>query len=302
MNKIYELVADDNFHAKRVDQFLSETIEELTRSNIKNFLVRLSVNGINQKLSYKLRTGDKVLLEIKPEIKGEIPIAEDIPLDIIYSDINYIVINKAPGMVVHPAKGNYTGTMVNALLGTDLIDEEKLDEERPGIVHRLDKDTSGLIIVARNFMAHSYLSELFKDRKITKKYKAIVKGFVNPVEITIENHIGRSSVNRKKMSVVDNGGKEAVTKLKVIKRNQIVSLLDVEIFTGRTHQIRVHLSHLGFPVVGDKLYSRKDSRFGDVGMCLVSYYLSFFDKFSDKHLEFMIDMPEYMIKMVDSFL
>lgn len=292
MKKDYSIQVDEECAGKRLDRAISD-MTELSRSALKTHLTSLLVNGKEEKLSYKCREGDEIeiLLEWEElELK-----AEDISLDIIYEDDNYIVINKPYGMVVHPAAGNFSGTVVNALMGMkkELSTGDDIDEFRPGIVHRLDKETSGLLIVAKNIRAHAYLGELFKERQITKRYRALVKGFYTPSKHTIVNKIGRDCHNRKKMAVVEGRGRESITEVEVLKHYSNYSYLTINLKTGRTHQIRVHLSNHGYPVLGDTIYSRVDRNFKDIPLCLVAYKLEFFDKFSNKTLKFRIDVPEH---------
>lgn len=292
MKKSYSIIVDEEHAGKRLDLSISN-MTDLSRSALKTHLTSLLVNGKKEKLSYKCREGDRVEMELEwhdLELK-----AEKIPLDIIYEDDNYIVINKANGMVVHPAAGNYEGTVVNALMGLkkDLSHGEGIDEFRPGIVHRLDKETSGILVVAKNGASHAYLGELFKERKISKRYRAIVKGFYLPSKHAIISNIGRDSHNRKKMAVVSGRGRESITEVEVIKHYRGYSYLTIDLKTGRTHQIRVHLSHHGFPVLGDTIYSRADRNFKGIPLCLAAYRLEFFDKFSNKTLKFKIELPSH---------
>lgn len=291
MKKQYTLKVDEKSVNKRLDIFISECTE-LTRAEIKKYADIVKVNDKDEKMSYKCRLNDTVDFSIqKSELSFE---PEDIPLNIVYEDQNYIVVNKESGMVVHPAKGNYSQTLVNALLGLKKELSLTEDEFRPGIVHRLDKDTSGLIIVAKNNQAHNYLTGLFQDHDIDKRYYAIVKGRWKYDKLTIENNIGRSKSNRKKMSVLETGGKKAVSHIEPLEIYEHYSVLSIKIETGRTHQIRVHLSDKNYPILGDTVYSRKDSSFKDIKMCLCSYKLSFYDKFSSRILDFTIDMPDFM--------
>jgi 23S rRNA pseudouridine1911/1915/1917 synthase len=283
MIKNYEIVIDESSVGQRLDVVLTNKIEELSRSFLKNHSNSILLNDKQIKLSYKCKLNDKIKLKIDfqdTDLNNVVP--EEIPLDIIFEDENYIVINKKNNMVVHPAKGNYTGTLVNALLGMNKQLADNDEKYRLGIVHRLDKETSGLIIVAKNIFSHQYLSELLKERRIIKKYHAIVKGFFVGTNIKIENNIGRNPKNRKKMAVLKEGGKKSITYIEKTTHFDNYSYLDIRLFTGRTHQIRVHLSNLGYPIVGDIIYSRKDKMYNDIPLCLVAYYLSFFDKFSNK--------------------
>ncbi|HOV15031.1 MAG TPA: RluA family pseudouridine synthase [Spirochaetota bacterium] len=298
MLKKYLININNELVGLRLDVAITKKVENMTRSFLKEHLKMLKVNDKNEKLSYKSKVGDIVYVEVE-EVENIDITPEDIPLDIIYEDKNYIVINKPYGMVVHPAKGNYRGTLVNALMGLKKNLSNTGDVSRLGIVHRLDKDTSGLIIIAKNNQSHSYLQELFAKRMIIKRYHAIVKGFFSPSKITIENIIGRNPNNRKKMAVVASKGKIAITQVVVRKRVKNYSYLNINLKTGRTHQIRVHLSHFGFPILGDPIYSRKDAKFKDIPLCLVAYRISFFDKFSNKQLEFRIDDPIHFKKILD---
>jgi 23S rRNA pseudouridine1911/1915/1917 synthase len=290
------LINDPLLVDKRLDLVLTNETN-LTRSHIKKYLDKLIVNGKKEKLSYKCRYGDNILFSYSYEDSIKI-LPENIPIDIVYEDENYIIVNKDSGIVTHPAKGNWSGTLLNGILGLKKELSDINEEYRMGIVHRLDKDTSGLIILAKNNSAHSYLQELFVKRKIKKYYKAISKGFVTPSIFTIENMIGRDPKNRKKMAVVHSRGKEAITKVKVLKRLKDYSYLLISLKTGRTHQIRVHLSNLGYPILGDSIYGRKDKKYGDIKLCLVSYRVSFFDKFSNINIDVKIGLPKHFKKVI----
>ena len=255
-----------NENGKRLDAYIASQDEEITRTAAQRLIEQgaILVNGKKQKVSYKVSEGDIVTLE---EIEAqEIELkAQDIPIEIVYEDNDIIVVNKPKGMVVHPANGNPDGTLVNAIMS---ICKDSLSgiggEIRPGIVHRLDKDTSGLLIVAKNDKAHVNMSEQIKNHEVKKTYIALVRGIIKENEATIDMPIGRSNSDRKKMAVTKNG-KNAVTHIKVLKRYEKYSLLEVNIETGRTHQIRVHLSHIGYPIIGDYTYSNGKNEFGVVG-------------------------------------
>ncbi len=266
MNKIIELTVDERYDGERLDHFLACAIPEYSRS----FFQKLIKAG---KIKYgsdhcpvtrcTVRKGIKVSVEMPAEREKSL-IAEDIPLDVIYEDEDMLVVNKASGMVVHPAAGNWDGTVVNALMGRDEKFAEKMEDgSRPGIVHRLDKDTSGCLIIAKNTSSQFQLAKLFQERKIKKTYAAIVCGYPPKNKDKIISNIGRHPVNRQKMSVLHKGGRLAVSKYEVIKRGKIenvpVSLLEVQIETGRTHQIRVHLAYNHFPILGDKVYGGKQT-------------------------------------------
>ncbi|HPP03619.1 MAG TPA: RluA family pseudouridine synthase [Spirochaetota bacterium] len=286
-------IEEENFINKRLDKVITEYNKEFSRSFLKKYLKNLKVNNKTEKLSHICKINDFIELEIEYNEEPEDIEKEYIPLDIIYEDENYIVINKKSGMVTHPAKGNWKGTIVNALLYLNKTLSDK-DRYRPGIVHRLDKETSGLLLIAKNNISHEYLTTLFQKREIVKKYHAIVKGNFTKTNLIIKNRIGRDRENRKKMAVLNDGrGKESITIVHLIKNIKNYSYLDIELKTGRTHQIRVHLSYIGYPILGDKIYGRKSREYSDIPLCLNAYYLAFFDKFSNKNLAFEIKDPYF---------
>ena len=279
---------------KRIDAYLSEKLEDTSRVTIQRLIAngKVLVNGKTIKASYKVQTGDNI------QVEGEVPVevslkAQEIPLDIIYEDNDIIVVNKPKGMVVHPANGNPDGTLVNAIMA---ICKDSLSgiggEIRPGIVHRLDKDTSGIIIVAKNDKAHINLSEQIKDHKVKKTYIALVRGIVKENEATINMPIGRSEKDRKKMAVTKKG-KEAITHFKVLQRYDNYTLLQVNIETGRTHQIRVHLSQIGYPIVGDEVYSNGKNEWNVRGQCLHAKSLEFTHPITGEKMYLEAKLPEY---------
>ena len=283
-----------NESGKRLDAYISSQDEEITRTSAQRLIEQgnILVNGNKQKVSYKVSNGDIITIEdVKPQ---EIELkAQEIPIEIIYEDSDIIVVNKPKGMVVHPANGNPDGTLVNAIMA---ICKDSLSgiggEIRPGIVHRLDKDTSGLLIVAKNDKAHVNMSEQIKNHEVKKTYMALVRGCVKENEATIDMPIGRSNSDRKKMAVNKNG-KNAVTHIKVLKRYDKYTLLEINIETGRTHQIRVHLSHIGFPVIGDYIYSNGKNEFGVVGQCLHAKELEFKHPISGNDMKLQAPLPKY---------
>jgi 23S rRNA pseudouridine1911/1915/1917 synthase len=248
---------------KRIDVFLSEKLS-VTRTKVKNMIEggHVRLGGKTPKPSAKLKKGDLLEGEIPPEEPLSLA-PEAIPLDILYEDEYILAINKPEGMVVHPSFGHKGGTLVNAVLS--YLGEEKLKAEsgsdtpnqRPGIVHRLDKGTTGVILIAKDTKTQEMLSSLFKDREIRKTYRAIVEGVIKKDEGTIEGRIGRHPVERKRMAVVKDKGREAVTGFKVLKRMKEFTYVEAYPKTGRTHQIRVHLAHIGHPIVGDETYGKR---------------------------------------------
>lgn len=277
----------------RLDAYIAENIKSLSRTMVKKLVEdgNVSVNGKAQKVSYKVQENDEIIVN-EPEAKELDIKAENIPVDVVYEDNDIIVVNKPKGLVVHPANGNWDGTLVNAIMA---ICKDSLSgiggEIRPGIVHRLDKDTSGLLIIAKNDDAHLNMSNQIKDRQVKKIYYALVRGVVPENEATINMPIGRSTKDRKKMAVTKNG-KEAVTHFKVLERFNKYTLLEVKIDTGRTHQIRVHLSEIGHPVVGDEVYSNGRNEFGVKGQLLHAKSLDFKHPITGKEMHLETDLPE----------
>ncbi len=288
----------------RLDAYISKEIEDLSRSMIQKLLEdnKINVNGKIEKPSYKVQDGDiiEVSIEEPKEVKIE---AQDIPLDIIYEDNDILVVNKQKGLVVHPANGNPDGTLVNAIMAHCKDSLSGIGGElRPGIVHRLDKDTSGLLIIAKNDKAHIQVSEQIKNREVKKTYIALVRGTIAEDEATINMPIGRSTKDRKKMAVTKNG-KEAVTHFKVLNRYTTnkgsYTLLEIKIDTGRTHQIRVHMAEIGHPVIGDSVYSNGKNEFGVEGQCLHAKRLEFVHPITGKKMKLEAPLPEYFQKIVE---
>ena len=293
-----ELIVE-NEESKRIDAYISENTE-YSRTAAQRLIEenKIIVNGKKEKASYKVQNGDKIEIEEEPAKEIELK-AQDIPLEILYEDDDIIVVNKPKGMVVHPANGNPDGTLVNAIMS---ICKDSLSgiggEIRPGIVHRLDKNTSGAIIIAKNDKAHINLSEQLKNHEIKKTYIALVRGIVKENNATINMPIGRSKKDRKKMDV-DKNGKEAITHFKVLKRYQDCTLLEINIETGRTHQIRVHLSHIGYPIIGDEVYSNGKNKWNIEGQCLHAKSLDFKHPITEKEMHIEAELPKYFQKILE---
>lgn len=289
-----KVVVEENTQKKRIDSYIVDKNINLSRTAIKRLLDegKILINGKKQKPSYKPEVGDIITIEIMKPKEVELK-PQDIPIDIIYEDKDIIVVNKPKGMVVHPANGNPDGTLVNAILAKCKDSLSGIGGEiRPGIVHRLDKDTSGLLIIAKNDQAHINMSKQIQDRKVIKKYIALVKGVIGENTATIDMPIARSTKDRKKMAV-DPKGKEAITHYKVLQRYDKYTLLEIKIDTGRTHQIRVHMAYIGHPVVGDMQYSNGKNEFGIEGQMLHSKYLEFEHPITGKRLKLEAPLPEY---------
>ena len=286
------IIADVN--NERLDSYISKSNLDLSRSMVQKLIKenRVFVNGKNEKESYKIKVNDNITIQIEEPKSSKLE-AQDIPLDIIYEDNDIIVINKPKGMVVHPGNGNPDNTLVNAVLAHCKGSLSGIGGEiRPGIVHRIDKDTSGLIIVAKNDKSHINLSEQIKNHEVTKIYTALVKGNISEDEATIDMPIGRDKKDRKKMSVTRDG-KEAVSHIKVVKRYGNYTLIRVKIDTGRTHQIRVHMAKIGHPVIGDEVYSSGKNEFGVKGQMLHSTILKFKHPISGKEIMLEAPLPQY---------
>ena len=280
----------------RIDKYLSSELD-LSRSKIQN-LIKDELVLVNDKVvSSNYQVKDKDEIEVKDELDYEINIEpEDIDIDVVYEDDDLLVINKCSGMVVHPAPGHYSGTLVNALLYKFNI--ESKDKIRPGIVHRLDKDTSGLMLVAKNEKTHDALSSMISKKEVDRHYLAIVDGVITHDTGTIDAPIGRDLNNRQKMAVTDINSKEAITNFKVLERFNNNTLLECILETGRTHQIRVHLSYIGYPVNNDPLYGKgKSTSFGQM---LHSKSIKFKHPRTNKELFFEVDPPKEFMKKLEN--
>lgn len=284
----------------RLDKYLAANLTEYTRSfiqkQIENGAVLVNDKVVNNK--YQVKQGDEITISIPEPVEVDI-VAENIPIDIVYEDNDLLIVNKPQNMVVHPAPGNYTGTLVNALLyhckeGLSGIN----GEIRPGIVHRIDKDTSGLLMIAKNDRAHLGLSELLKDHNITRKYQAIVYGKLKSEHGFIELPIARSPQDRKKMAIVQ-GGRYAKTEYRVLETFKKFSLVELTLYTGRTHQIRVHMKHMGHPLLGDPVYGPAKTMFGLTGQMLHAKVLGFKHPITGEEMYFESELPAYFKAVID---
>lgn len=284
----------------RLDKIVSNLNKDISREAIQRMIKtgKILVNGKQEKASFKTTIGDIITLE--EEIPEEIELKpQEMPLDIIYEDNDMLVINKGKGIVVHPGNGNPDGTLANAVMARCKDSLSGIGGKiRPGIVHRIDKDTSGLIIVAKNDASHIALSKQIQDRKVKKTYIALVRGVIKENEATINMPIGRSTKDRKKMAVTKDG-KEAITHFTVLKRYNGFTLLEVKIETGRTHQIRVHLSEIGYPIVGDEVYSNGKNPFSVKGQMLHAKRLELKHPKTGKELVFEAPLPQYFEEILN---
>lgn len=285
---------------KRLDVYLAEILVDKSRSNIKKMIDEESifVNNKIEKSGYKIKEKDCIKVIIKDPVLLSVE-AEDIDIEVVYSDNDVIVVNKPKGMVVHPAVGNYNGTMVNAIMS--LFKDNLSDINgviRPGIVHRIDKDTSGLLVVAKNNKSHEFLSRNLKEFKVDRIYHAVVDGVMKNDEGRIELPMGRHPVHRKKMAVTDKNSRFAATNYKVLERFKNNTYLELKLETGRTHQIRVHLAYLGFPIVGDEVYGRKSNRFGIKGQVLHAKTLGFVQPTTLEYISFSSNLPDYFEELL----
>lgn len=296
--KEHNFIVDAASENKRLDKFLSEQLQEKSRSHIQTLIENdnVTVNGVLKKSNYKLKENDKIIITVPQPEKYSIE-PENIPLDIIYEDDDVIVVNKARGMTVHPAPGVYRGTLVNALLYhcKDLSGINGV--LRPGIVHRIDKDTTGILVVAKNDKAHNHLAAQLKDHSMTREYVALVEGVIKNDSGTIDAPLARDPKERIKIAIVKDG-RRAVTHYRILKRFSKNTLIQCNLETGRTHQIRVHLSSIKHPLVGDPVYGYSKQRFNINGQLLHAQKLGFIHPTTLKYMEFYSELPEDFIRIL----
>lgn len=292
----YRFQITEELEGERLDKALSLLIETLSRSYVSKLIKedKVFVNGKPAKSSYNLKTDDEVVFELPPSQEPDI-VAEDIPLAVLYEDKDVIVVNKPKGMVVHPAAGHYSGTLVNALMyhcGQELSGINGV--MRPGIVHRIDMDTTGSLIVCKNDKAHNFIAEQLKEHSIERRYHAICHGVLKEDDGTINKPIGRHPVERKKMAVDERNGKTAITHYKVLERFKDYTYVECKLETGRTHQIRVHMASIGHPLLGDELYAgNRKTPFKTMGQTLHAKILGFVHPETCKYVETDAPLPEY---------
>jgi len=285
---------------ERIDKVLAQSMDTLSRSFLQKLLKdgKVFVNGKAVKANYKVKEADRIEFQIPPAVEPDI-VAEDIPLSVLYEDDDVLVVDKPKGMVVHPAAGHYSGTLVNAVM---FRCKDKLSGIngvlRPGIVHRIDMDTTGSILICKNDRAHNHIAQQLKDHSISRKYRAIVCGVIKEDSGVIEGAIGRDKKDRKKMAVTPDG-KHAVTHYKVLERFKEHTYVECELETGRTHQIRVHMSSKGFPLLGDEIYGRGKSKYKCQGQCLHAMVLGFVHPVSGKYIETEAPLPEYFKHLLE---
>jgi len=298
----YRFQITEELEGERLDKALSLLIETLSRSYVSKLIKedKVFVNGKPAKSSYNLKADDEVVFELPPSQEPNI-VAENIPLNVLYEDKDVIVVNKPKGMVVHPAAGHYSGTLVNALMyhcGHELSGINGV--MRPGIVHRIDMDTTGSLIVCKNDKAHNIIAEQLKEHSIERRYHAICHGVIKEDEGTINKPIGRHPVERKKMAVDERNGKVAITHYKVLERFKDYTYVECKLETGRTHQIRVHMASIGHPLLGDEVYAgNRKSPFKTQGQTLHAKILGFVHPESEEYVETDAPLPEYFEKILE---
>lgn len=300
---LIHLDADENWMDERIDKFLSAQLPEQSRSYLQKIIKEGSVlvNGSPVKASYRMDDQDEVTIDL-PELKEPEIEAENIPLDILYEDDDLLMVNKPKGMVVHPSAGHTTGTLVNAVMYHCKEDLSGINGVmRPGIVHRIDKDTTGVLVICKNDKAHNFVAEQLKEHSITRKYRAIVNGVIKEDEGTVNAPIGRHPTERKKMAINEKNGKHAVTHYRVLERFANHTYIECQLETGRTHQIRVHMASLHHPLLGDTVYGSQKNSYHLEGQTLHAMVLGLIHPSTGSYLEVTAPLPEYFQKLLKRF-
>ena len=293
--KEFQFIVSEESEEERIDKYLNELMDSVSRSYIQKLLSdgNITVNGKNVKSNYKVRQEDDIRIFLPTAITPDI-VPENIPLSILYEDDDVIVVNKPKNMVVHPAPGHYNGTLVNALLYHCAGNLSGINGVlRPGIVHRIDKNTTGSVITCKNDFAHASIAQQLKEHSIVRKYHAIVCGNLKEEEGTIHTLIGRHPGDRKKMAVVKSGGKDAITHYRVLQHFEKYTYVECVLETGRTHQIRVHMASIGYPLLGDEVYGAGKVPFHLEGQCLHAKILGFCHPSTNRYIETDAPLPEY---------
>lgn len=296
-----EFLVEETEAGVRIDRFLSEKCGDISRSYLQKLLKeqQISVNGKPVKANYKVQSNDSIILEM-PEPKELDILPEDIPLDILYEDDALLVVNKPKGMVVHPSAGHVSGTLVNAVLAHCKGNLSGINGVlRPGIVHRIDKDTTGALLICKEDSVHRDLAEQLKEHSIKRRYRAIVQGNLKEDEGTIEGPIGRHPIDRKKMAINPKNGKDAVTHYRVLERFGNSTYVECRLETGRTHQIRVHMTSIGHPLLGDEVYGSSKNSYHLQGQALHAMILGFVHPVTGEYMEFEAPLPDYFLKLLD---
>lgn len=294
-----EILLISNEENKRIDVYISQNLNDFSRNSIQKLILEgcITVNGKEVKSNYKIKKDDAIKIYIPPPVVLDVE-PENIQLDIVYEDDDLAVVNKPQGMVVHPAPGHYSGTLVNGLM-YHLKNLSTINGVlRPGIVHRLDKNTSGLMLVAKNDKSHNFLAQCLKEHSINRIYYALAEGNIKEDEGEVNAPIGRDEKDRKKRAVTKKNSKEAITNYRVLRRYGKYTLLKLKLKTGRTHQIRVHMKYLGHPLVGDIVYGKKSNKFGLQGQLLHSKTLGFIHPSNNVYMEFDSELPEYFLNVL----
>lgn len=300
---LIHLDADENWMDERIDKFLSAQLPEQSRSYLQKIIKEGSVlvNGSPVKASYRMDDQDEVTIDL-PELKEPEIEAENIPLDILYEDDDLLMVNKPKGMVVHPSAGHTTGTLVNAVMYHCKEDLSGINGVmRPGIVHRIDKDTTGVLVICKNDKAHNFVAEQLKEHSITRKYRAIVNGVIKEDEGTVNAPIGRHPTERKKMAINEKNGKHAVTHYRVLEHFANHTYIECQLETGRTHQIRVHMASLHHPLLGDTVYGSQKNPYHLEGQTLHAMVLGLIHPSTGSYLEVTAPLPEYFQKLLKRF-